>query len=164
MAKTKQSKLNENGKSRNKPVRRTPEKIWTDNFKKALKQCIPYEEFYDYQDLVDQKGYTEDDMWEEFFCDYDIKLVPERNNMVISFYNTNHYRSQGEMLESLIEEANERHQNNWWEGILDEDDFCDCEAGDDPEYLEIMSVASFISHLSWECCEILWPNMQKEDY
>ena len=131
------------------------------NIKKELSKMS---EFEDYEDLKYTDGYTEDEAFEEFFCDYDIKLVPERNNMVVGFYSTNNYRTKWEMLESLEIEANNIHQQNWWEGILDEDDFCDLEAGDDPEYLEIMSVATFIEHLSWKCCEILWPNMQKEDY
>ena len=150
----------------NKPKikRRTPQQIWTDDLKKALKKSIPYDVFWDYQDLVDRQGYTEEQMWEEFFFDFDIQLCPDSNNMVVGFYSTNNYRTKWEMLESLEIEANERHQQNWWEGILDEDNFCDLCSGDDPEYLEIMSVANFISCLNWECCEILWPNMKKEDY
>lgn len=125
--------------------KRTHEEVIYEQLKKELFELFDEDEAF--RDGVKEGLYKdEDEALADCLQELDICIV--EGGLIVEGYNTTNYRTCEEMVRDMVYMATEIHESNWWEGILDEDDFCDCEAGDDPEYVNIMSTASLIEELN----------------
>lgn len=120
--------------------------------RKTLERIVIENYFGENIEKVSEERHRE--LVKELYEEHGIKVCS--NNLDIEGYNTGNYRSKEEMVERLCLEGEEAHYNNWWSEILDEDDFCDLDAGDDSEYMEIMYVVSVLNELPDEVEQRLW--------
>lgn len=109
-------------------------------------------ELYD-DDDIDIEDIT-DQMIKEGLDEMDMTILEK--GLCIGNYYTTQYPSQKVMLECLAFEANQIAENGWWDGILDEDDFCDDLGYDNFEYQEISRVIDIVNEFDEDICKLLW--------
>ena len=112
------------------------------------------DEDYWYRNKVTEGQLTINEAIEECFYDYGIEM--DNGGFSIDGYSTKLFKNRNQMVEAIEDEANYLHECNWWNGILDEDTFCDCEAGDDTDYTDRMADISLLEKLSDKACSLLW--------